>query len=310
MKKMSDMNMEHKNISLSYYDNSYQLRDSHGAALTNIYWSRGRGDVSHGAIYLIHGYGGSPVEPCMKIPMEIARDAGFDVIAIEGVAMSATSGDEKHIDKMNLARQKQAMLQGMRFCEMLSGISHRYSVVWAHSISCRALSDLIVHNPDFSKIFHEIVLNNPYFVPPQKVQALYNKTMSRDPSGKLWREMILKPRIQTRQIDSVSYQVPTRLYNLVLPISYKLGGSNASIPQVASRMSDFIGDLRVSFILGSADDMAEYSQNVEIFNNLKTPNKELISIDGANHSFENALDVYRNNVAIIIDRIKSNIIHK
>lgn len=298
-----------ENISKSYYDGFETLYDHHGTALTNVYWSRGRGDMPAGTMYLIHGYGGSPVEPCMKIPMEIARDAGFDVVAIEGVAMSATSCGEKSIDKMNLARQKQAVLRGMRFCEMLSGVSHRYSVVWAHSISCRALSDLFVHEPKFGRLFNEIILNNPYFVAPHKVRVLYDKMMARDPSGKMWNEMMLKPRAQKRHIETVDCNFPTRLYNLVLPMSAKLGGRDAPLDMVAQRMSDFVGDTRVSFVLGTADDMAEYSQNVEIFNNLKTFNKELISIDGANHSFENALDAYRQKTAIIVDRIKSNIAH-
>lgn len=297
-----------QNISKSYYEGYARLDDNHGMALANVYWSHAHGASPVGTIYLIHGYGGSPIEPCMKIPMEIARDAGFDVVAIEGVALSATYG-EKSIDKMNLARQKQAVLHGMRFCEMFN-FGHRYRVAWAHSISCRALSDLVVHEPNFGKMFDEMVLNNPYFVAPKKVQALYNKMMTRDPSGKMWYEMMLRSGVKTRQIESGNYSYPARLYNLVVPMSEKLGGPRASLAAVSQGMSDFVGNTRVSFVLGTGDDMAEYSQNVEIFNNLKTTNKELISIDGANHSFENALDVYRQKTEIIIDRIKSNIAHE
>ncbi len=293
------------NISLSYYDNFWQI-ERRGTPLTNIYWSRAKNvEQSYGTVYLIHGYGGSPIEPCMKIPMQAALDAGFDVAAIEGVAMSATYGT-KRIEKMNLARQKAAIMQGLEFCETLPNINHSYNIAWAHSISCRALSDLLVAYPETRNYFRELVLNNPYFITPSRVSATYNRIMAKDPSGITWQTILKRPALLFREIENIRYQIPSCLFNLNVPLPKSWAIEPDQLPELSKRISSYIDEINVLFVLGTSDNMAEYSQNVQIFNGIEVPNRELISIRDANHSFENKLPEYTNVVSNILERIKVN----
>ncbi|MDE6478018.1 MAG: hypothetical protein K2L94_02090 [Alphaproteobacteria bacterium] len=294
------------NISIKYFDNFHQILDRRGRPLTNIYWSRTPIDIpSVGTVYFIHGYGGSPVEPCMKEPMKLALGHGFDVVAIEGVALSATSGAPRKILDMNLARQKLALLRGLGQARALTDLNQSYKVAWVHSISCRALSDLVVMLPEMRCFFDEVILNNPYFLPPSRVFQTQERYMRRDPSGKTWRTLMGRTSMQQRNIENVQYRVPTSLYNLAVPLPAQWQSTAMPVGGLARTMSHFLGDMRLAFVLGTADDMAEYTQNVELYDGLQIPNKELKEIPGANHSFENALDEYRDCSQQILTKIRN-----
>lgn len=299
------------NISVPYYDNFYQITDRRGRPLTNIYWSQTNIDTpSVGTIYLIHGYGGSPIEPCMKIPMHAALKNGFDVVAIEGAALSATYDFKKDVTRMNLARQKSAIFEGLNFCKEMPGINHKNRIAWSHSLSCRALSDMIVAKEPVKSFFNELVLNNPYFLPPSRVIKTRERLMQHDPTGKMWQSALNRMSMQRRQIENIEFKIPTCLQNLTVPLPRDWAELDGNLPSIAKRMSKFVDSLHISFVLGTADDMAEYAQNVQIFNELKVSNKNLISIDGANHLFENKLDEYENNVNIILSRIKTKYLNE
>ena len=303
------------NISKGFFANYHQIQDEKARPLTNIYWSQvPRSNTVYGTVYLVHGYGGSPVEPCMKVPMQKALAHGFDVVALEGVDLSATAGQVKQINAMTLDRQKQALDAGLHFCRTLSTINHDYNIGWIHSISCRALSDLMIDSPEIRNYFNEIVLNNPYFLPPPKVQLLREKFMRRDPSGSSWEMLTHKVSTQMREIERHTFKIPTWLYTLCIPLPGTLT-KRADCEELARRVSYFIARnprmaLYLHFILGSADDMADYNQNVRFFHGLTIPNKQLVSIQGANHAFENALGQYSDYSQVILDTIRDRRKHK
>ncbi len=292
------------NIAIAHFEQFYPIRDRRNQDLVNIYISHAnRAQPVFGTVYLMHGYGGSPVEPCMIVPKELALASGFDVVAIEGVALSATYGEPKKSINMNLQRQKRALLVAITHCQGRLDISHNYRVAWAHSMSCRALTDLMVTSPMIRGAFNTVVMNNPYFLPPMRVQQVRDKLMARDPSGRMWRSLLHKSVTQMRQIENVQYCYPASLYNLGVPLP--TAWTYEKLPDIAGHLSSYINnDTRVSFVLGTNDDMAEYKQNVELYSGLRVPNKELVSIDGANHSFENALGQYQVSTSQILTGIQ------
>ena len=304
-----------KNISKRFFANYHQIQDEKSRPLTNIYWSLApRPNTVYGTVYLVHGYGGSPVEPCMKVPMQKALAHGFDVVALEGVDLSATAGETKQINTMTLERQKQALDAGLHFCYTIDDINHDYNIGWIHSISCRAMSDLMIDSPLVRNYFNEIVLNNPYFLPPPKVQAMRDKFMRRDPSGTSWNALLHRVANQMREIERQTFKIPTCLYNLCIPLPQQWN-KRPEYEELARRVSYFITKrmrmaLHLYFVLGSADDMADYNQNMRFFQGVIIPNKRLVSIPGANHAFENAIDLYSNYSQAILDTIRDRRIYK
>lgn len=292
------------NISKNFFANFHQIKDANNHPLTNVYWSpTSETGHAYGCVYLIHGYGGSPIEPCMKVPMTAALARGFDVVAIEGVGLSATAEKDKAVESMTLERQKQALHSGLEYCGTIRNISHDYNIGWVHSISCRALSDLMVDSMFVRHYFNELILNNPYLLPPPKVQTLRAKFMQRDPSGESWKMLMHKVSTQLREIEQRQFKIPTCLYNLCIPLPPQWAKRKA-FEDLALRASYFVKQLRLHFILGTADNMADYNQNLQIFNGLCIPNKQLVSIQGANHAFENALGQYSDFSGVILDTIR------
>ncbi len=293
------------NISKAFFTNFHQLTDENNRPLTNIYWSHGPCDHSQkfGCVYLIHGYGGSPVEPCLKLPMQYALQNGFDVVALEGVDLSATAGPVKELNTMTLDRQKRALDMGLRFCRNMNSINKDYNIGWVHSISCRALSDLMIDSLDVRYFFDELVLNNPYFLAPPKVLSLREKLYRRDPSGSAWEALTHKVTTQMREIEHHKFNIPTCLHNLTIPLP-PIWNTKPNFEELARIVSFFVKHLRLNFVLGTNDNMADYNQNMRIFQGLAVPNKQVISIQGANHSFENVQSQYMEFARIIFEAAK------
>lgn len=306
-----------ENISIPFFKEFHQIKDRRNKPLVNVYMSYANHNHSVcGTVYLMPGYGGSPVEPCMKLAMENALKQDFDVVVIEGVAISATSGGKKNLTEMNLARQKKALVEGLKFCEANERLYHNYKIAWAHSMSCRALVDLIFYSEEMRSYFDECVLNNPYFVPPSKVQKSKEKSLEKDPSGKSWRDITYRLSQPVRFIEKGAFTVPTCLHNLEVPIPEKWRAIVTSDTleiawdilgnalKFAEKVSPFINKTPVKFVLGTGDNMAEYSQNYRLFEALNVNDKKLFSIDGANHSFENMPELYDKLVGDIFNQIK------
>ena len=291
------------NIAQDFFTDYKQIQDNDRRPLANIYWKSPDVDNVHACLYLFHGYGGSPVEPCLKLPMQYALDKGMTVVAIEGVDLSATSGTEKNVSEMTLQRQKQALDAGIHFCKQSPQFSQKYNIAWAHSISCRALSDLILEKPDLRHYFNEIVLNNPYFLPPPKVYALRDKVMRKDPTGQTWALMMHRLVTRVRTIENRRFSVPTCLYNLAVPLPNAWRTRQQDLQKLARIVSRFITDMRMCFVLGTGDDNADYNQNMQLFQGLAVPAKQALSIPGANHSFENAQAQYLDTSRLILDGI-------
>jgi len=297
--------MTQENITKHYFSQFHNITDNNGHPLTNVYWSYApRKMPTYGSIYLIHGYGGSPVEPCLKLPMMQALAAGFDVVALEGVDLSATAGESKEIGTMTLERQKQALYAGLNFARIIPNLNSAHRIAWVHSISCRALADLMVDHYEMRGYFSEVVLNNPYFLAPPKVQKLHDRLMSKDPSGKSWADLTQKAQNMERRIENQTFKIPTCLYNLCIPLPPLWQKFANNFKFLGRIMAHFVSKTNMYFILGTKDDMADYNQNLELFQDLSVPNKRLVSIEGANHSFENELSQYQKFVKIIIDSIR------
>lgn len=296
------------NITQKYFDNFHGILDRDGNPLTNVYWSYTSDTLPiYGTLYVIHGYGGSPVEPCLKLPMQQAIADGFNVVAIEGVDLSATSGSAKNLNSMTLARQKQAIAAGLRYATTIADLNTSRKIAWAHSISCRALAELIVDDTDMRDYFSEVVLNNPYFLAPPKVENMRTKLMQKDPSGKTWEQLTHKSSNMERIIENHKFKIPTCLYNLCVPLPPIW--QSASIKALTRIMARFVSKIRMYCVLGTSDNMADYQQNMTLIQNLHIPHKELISIPGANHSFENELDAYRRFTKSILDSIIKHPVH-
>jgi len=240
----------------------------------------------------------------MKLPMQSALQHGFDVVAIEGISLSATAEPDKQVNEMTLERQKMALREGLSYSLTIPDINRDYNIGWVHSISCRALSDLIIDSQNIRCYFNEIVLNNPYFLPPPKVQALREKLMQRDPSGASWDQLTHKVTTQLREIERHTFKIPTCLYNLCIPLP-SAWSKKIKFEDLALCVSFFIKKLHVHFILGTADNMADYQQNMQFYNGLLIPNKQLVSIQGATHAFENALGTYTEISNLILETIKT-----
>lgn len=296
------------NITRDYFDNFHDITDKDGRPLVSIYWSYSAPEIlNYGTMYLIHGYGGSPIEPCLKLPMQQALAFGFNVVAIEGADLSATAMTDKDINSMTLQRQKQALAAGLRYAATIPNMNTAHKIAWAHSISCRALAELIVDNKDIRDYFSEMVLNNPYFLAPPKVQNMHKKMMQKDPSGKTWDALTKKSSNMPRQIENYTFKIPTCLYNLCVPLPPMWAKQQENIREITRKMSHFIKQLRMYCVLGTADNMADYQQNRQLIQSLPIAHKQLISIHGANHSFENALTQYQQFVRVIINSIRMHI---
>ena len=294
------------NITKNYFDNFHNIKDENGRQLVNVHWSyASRISPTYGTLYVIHGYGGSPIEPCMKMPTKQALASGFDVVAIEGIDLSATSGVEKDIKSMTLDRQKQALDAGLRYAATITNLNTAHKIAWAHSISCRALAELIVDNANIREYFTEIVLNNPYFLIPPKVRALHDKMMKKDPSGHTWDALTKKSSNIERNIENHTFRIPTCLYNLYIPLPPNWAG-NENARDLPRKIAYFVSKIRMYCVLGTDDNMADYNQNRNLMQNLRIPHKQMISIRGANHSFENALNQYQQFTKIIINSIMTH----
>lgn len=295
-------------LAKNFFEQSYQITDAMGKPLTNVYWSHAnRHTPVTGSLYLIHGYGGSPVEPLFKVPMTYALSNGFDVVAIEGVGMSATCGEDKVITDLTLERQKMALANGLEFCHSeLHDINNKYNVGWLHSMSCRALSDLVVDSDFIRRYFKEVVLSNPYFMAPPKLIKAQQKFYRIDPTGNSWDAMAKRNTNLNRNIEGRTYVVPTCIYNLAIPLPANWAIQDLNFSKVAYRMSHFVRHLYTRFILGTADNMADYNQNVEFFDGLRVPRKQIIKIDGGNHLLENVLEEYNHQTKSILNSILEN----
>lgn len=304
---MSDIDRS-RNILDNFFTERYNIFDKRKKPLTTVYFSYASSEKPVlGTVYLMHGYGGSPLEPFLKQTMITALNKGFDVVAIESVALSATSGTEKKLVDMNLSRHKHAIVKGLEACEANKKLCHEHKVAWVHSLSGRALSDLTIHFESVRNYFDEFVLNNPYFLSPKKLQNSKNKSFAKDPTGKSWYSLSWKQTLQKCFVEDIEYKVPASIRNFEIPLprTWKLHEDNYN--EITDRISEILNNPKITFILGTNDDKAEYGINRKLFQALKVADKQLVTIEGAGHYFENALEDYYSNTNIIFNNIISNL---
>lgn len=298
---MSDVDRSY-NLSNADFRDVYRIRNRQNQSVANIYFKPAPSKVScSGTIFFFHGYAGSPWEVCMKVPMMLANcQFNYNIVAVEGADLSVTSGTQKTLANMTLPRQRWAMLHALEACRDLPELNHSPKIAWAHSLSCRALVDLTIHSTTVREFFDRYVLVNPFFVPPRRVFDLYNRSMTKDPTGRLWHHMINKTIMMNRTIENVRYEFPSSLYNLWIPFPTAW---NQTPYDVAQKISPYIGDKDVFFLLGRQDTKAEYDTNVLYYEALTIPHKNLVVSEIADHSFENAVDDLRDKCNYIIHHI-------
>ncbi|MDR0803771.1 MAG: hypothetical protein LBO08_01640 [Rickettsiales bacterium] len=302
--------MKVETIASQYFDETdavYNIKT--GDHLTNLYYSYTKNRAPIGTVFFMHGFGGSPAEEFLLAAQQIALDIGFDIAAVEGVALSATSGEPKDINKMRLDHQRGALMRGILRAKNNHGLCQNYNIAWAHSISCRALSDLAMDSRFVSGFFDEFVLNNPYFITTTKLMKARARMMKRDPSGALWRNLADKVYMTRQDIAGKVFEVPNapKCFDLPIPdvelsdIPLKTAYDISEKYNLGERCRG----KHISFILGMDDTMAEYSINRRLIGGLKIPHKTIAVLDNADHAFQPNLRGYENFSEIILNQIKS-----
>lgn len=302
--------IQQENISLKFFEHFYQIKDKKDKELANIYTLYAdKSKPVFGTVYLMHGYGGSPMEFCMKLPAQKALENGFDVVAIEGVALSATYTSNNNIIEMTLPRHETAIYKSLEYCKNNDKLCHDYKVAWAHSLSGRALADLIVENDFVRKYFNEYVMNNPYFLPPSKLTNLKKSMMERDSSGKFWNSVLHKLQTVKRIIDGVEYKIPASTYNFSVPLPQNLKHLINDIDGLVNTVAELVHDKPIQFILGKDDTQAEYAQNKSLFKALPTEHKSIHKIPGANHFFDSAPSGYIQCTEMVMSGIRNKLLN-
>jgi hypothetical protein len=257
-----------------------------------------------GTLYTIHGYGGSPVEFCMKTPADLALENGFNVVALESIQLSATEGFPKLLSEMTLANHKAATFNALRYAIFAKDIPKTdFNIMAAHSMGARSLCDLSIRSKFIRNYFNRHCVLNPFFLPPKRLQEAYSKP-------EIWSRMCTIPKIETRKIEGDTYAIPTCTNNYYVDLPADFGASVQDIDKITKLVSSSLEDNHVSFILGGLDlpNYDNYKLNMNIYNNLNIPQKDLFVVPDADHYFENQKVQFYKTIGNIITSLRDDIL--
>lgn len=288
-----------KNPTLKYFDFCQEIPDKGGNTIAKVYIKNT--DNSIGNVYTFHGYWGSPIDMLLKTVRDVAIYCNFNAIAVEACAASATDDAPKTFNSLGLISQKLATARALAWCRDGGLIDNElYNVAWAYSRACRVISDLAVKSKDtkttvsVAKFFDEFVLCNPYFITPPKVL----ETIANMPPERLARISKI-PFKKTRNIDGVDYTCRSYLGNLVQDLPTDWGVKTCDLQDVATVTYNQMQSIRtkpLTILLGSLDAEAEYEQNRTLADYLPFALKQVDTIVGAGHYFEEKPTQYRGYV--------------
>lgn len=285
----------------------HEIRDGSSGVIGNVYYTKIPDAI--GTLYTMHGYAGSPVEPIMRIAISHAIKSGFNIVAIENVQLSVTYPiADRDLGRMNLDRHVDVLHRGLNFTKCISELNQcGYNIAWLHSLGARAFTDLFVESPHTGSRFNSVVFNNPYFMPPARVEQKHEKSLKSDPSGMIWEKIMDRPYQTTRIIDDEKYTIPATLRNVFFPFKKLPDGRFPTFTDVMGDMSRFAGRRSiVCFILGTDDTEAEYNKNMDVFNALQIHNKDLYLIPNGIHTLENVLPEYDQITQVVLAKLAAD----
>ncbi len=285
------------NISSKYFDKTYNLKQKSGKSVANVFHSKS--ENSKGVVYTIHGFGGSPIEPCLYNITEIARKNNFDVIAIETNCLSATDGIPKNNADMTLEHHKYALLKALLFCRKNKEFKSNNNIVFAHSMGARAISDLALAGNFVKNYFNKFYLLNPYFITPEKVAKIKNSPM--------WSRLNGKIQLEKKNFGGSEYKIEKSLSNYIVDIKENPVFKNGQdISEMAMLASHRWTEKPVTFILGAQDlpSYCNFNTNKMVAENFLSKNKDIVIIPEADHSFENKLSEYRDVLNNLFQKIR------
>lgn len=281
---MSDVDRRKENIAEKFFGRPYQINNSKKQHIANVFVAKtDRMAGPLGTFYTVHGYGGSPVEFCLKTPTELALENGFNVIALESIQLSATDGTPKSLSEMTLNNHRAAVFNALMHTVFTKEIKKTdFNVATAHSMGARSICDLSMSSNFIRKYFDKRYALNSFFLPPKRLQKAYSKP-------EVWSRMCTIPQTEDRIIEGNTYTVPTCTNNYYVDLPKDFGACVADVEKITELVSYSLMNSHVAFVLGENDlpNYDNYKLNSTIYNNLTIPDKELFIVPGANHYFEN-----------------------
>ncbi len=287
--------------SINLFNQEYDIKNSRGLNIAKVMVAKNNTEYSFGTVFTIHGYGGSALESCLYDVADSGLKSGFDIVAIETNCMSAISND-KSVSDMTLQNHKKAIFKSLVFCSNNLDLNYSNNIVFAHSMGGRALADLALRNKKIKNFFKSYYFLNPYFFTPSRIIKIQKSNS--------WESLKDRTQIETREIMGAKYPVVKNLKNYVVDPEPQFAPADASSMDIAARASSFWDDRQVNFILGTNDlpTYGNYLKNIETFDALKIPNKQIYTIPECDHFFENKFEDYHNLIInILSNQIQNNI---
>jgi hypothetical protein len=298
---MSSTEPSSTNISTKFFDQSYQIKNQSNQHIANVFYSKtDRMSGPLGTLFTVHGYGGSPVEFCLKMPTERALANGFDVIACESVQLSATDGRPKSLSEMTLNNHRQAIFLALASAFLNKKIRKSdFRLIAAHSMGSRSICDLLMRSKLIQNYFDRYYVLNPFFLPPKRLQKAYSKP-------EVWSRICSLPQTENRIIEGNQYSVPTCTGNYYVDLPKEFGAGVSDINGITQLVSKSLADSHVAFVLGEKDlpSYDNYNMNVKIYDGMNIRNKELFVVPGADHYFENARTEFCETFSGIISSLR------
>jgi hypothetical protein len=287
-----------QNPSLKYFSEPTTITDNRGTPLTNVYVSYAENPVAN--FYDFHGLWGSPIEDRILRIIQILRDNGFNVISIETIPLSLTAMHNiKQVNYLSVLRK--SIRAGLRCCKKNDALGGLPNVANPHSMACHALLDLMTSNEDVCKYFQQIILNNAYLFPTEKLSRAKNNKSA-------WNRITQIPFSEIKIIDGTEYKATSKAKHLfVQPVDKNLRNMQESddlltlTTNVMTKISNINPGLMVDIVQGTGDEKT--ARNMSVFDIIKTnPNVVISEVPGADHEFKAGFSDYFNTM--------TNIIHK
>ncbi|MBN1281494.1 MAG: hypothetical protein JW985_00805 [Alphaproteobacteria bacterium] len=292
----------------------YDSNKSNQIHLANLYYLH-KNPQSLGTIFGIHGHGGSPYDISLTTVAKQAPDFNFNFIMIESLAMSITYDNPIKGDfyKMNLSNHKKAIANALITAyKKDKSIYSGYNISVAHSMGGRAITDLILDSLFIREMFSEYTFVNPYFLSLQKLLEMIEKYKQKDPSGKKLKEFLERQKVKKRNINgrNFEYSICAADFNISLPdfLSVFCKDIHGLMGSISDKMQKCSNRKTVNFMLGTADEEADWKQSELLFNELHFENciKYLYEITGGDHHLENSISNYVPEVQIFLERARRN----
>ncbi|MDR1337892.1 MAG: hypothetical protein LBJ73_02595 [Rickettsiales bacterium] len=323
------------NISEKYFRECFQVC-AHDTHIANVFYSPSKQEKSKSRIFEAdHGYGGSPVEHCLREALAIAQDHGFDIMAIECVPLSATDGSAKILANMKLVDLRMAIFHAIKSQFVKKRLANSvYHAVLLHSLATRARNDLNNDSHLVRRAGDEYVCIQPYLMTAPGLHERKAVVMSRDPSGGLWKNFSARQNSEVRIIldnqcnipacaayFDIDAQLPPEWlgafsdYNLFVRNVIKairqpdidiFAGNEGFI----SKVSEKLGQKKKTIVMGGKDKQENQIINKAMFSKLEQIKPDVYKtffVSGADHYFENKRAEYANIMCEVIYGMKDKV---